>query len=523
MGVSKVVYDNVTLIDLSNDTVEADKLAKGYTAHGADGNIIVGTSEGGGSFSTTLTFAAPPYCRIKATISNPGEADVIQVWDFKDYSDPTQTFSGYSNLFKANATAQFDCIVTIPTSTGRKTGVVYSTTVTKANWETAELRMIPEYAIFFYGWVNPDVSFQTGTVPFTTSLNRYYNGNSTSASAFGASNTFVAALNKQNHCMEYDVSTMPTNAGQIVVFSPETRYDRTLTQNKTFTLAGSIVYNYPTTTSTNNNIRISLHRSNAADVSKDSNHANFFFNAPAATVQELFTRAQVSNWPNHEHEFSLCMDGNNVADTAVNCGIGSSVWLESTSTRNGYVRYYALVANNTPWVPPTFYEEETPTQEIYRISIETEDRVHSSGYMIPRLGRTDYPKKIEVVWTNYDEWMASHGDYWVGKDYKVLMYMNYIRIPGCTESMAYSDTLYAEEPNGEYFSLLYLDGGDRGTGVTADGTRCYHTTSSSKTYWYGLSAKTDANKPTETNIPFPYFSTNEYIMVGQEYEIILTY
>lgn len=45
MAVSKVVYGGNTLIDLTPDTVKPDKLLKGYTAHGADGNPITGTCE----------------------------------------------------------------------------------------------------------------------------------------------------------------------------------------------------------------------------------------------------------------------------------------------------------------------------------------------------------------------------------------------------------------------------------------------------------------------------------------------
>ena len=41
--ISKVVYGNQTLIDLTSDTVTADKLLEGYTAHGADGENVVGT------------------------------------------------------------------------------------------------------------------------------------------------------------------------------------------------------------------------------------------------------------------------------------------------------------------------------------------------------------------------------------------------------------------------------------------------------------------------------------------------
>lgn len=44
MAISKVVYGGNTLIDLTSDTIVADKLLKGYTAHGADGELITGTS-----------------------------------------------------------------------------------------------------------------------------------------------------------------------------------------------------------------------------------------------------------------------------------------------------------------------------------------------------------------------------------------------------------------------------------------------------------------------------------------------
>lgn len=45
MGVSKIIYGGQTLIDLTSDTVKADKLLKGFTTHGADGEPIVGTCE----------------------------------------------------------------------------------------------------------------------------------------------------------------------------------------------------------------------------------------------------------------------------------------------------------------------------------------------------------------------------------------------------------------------------------------------------------------------------------------------
>ena len=48
MGINKVQYGNTTLIDLTNDTVTADKLLQGYTAHDRSGALIIGTATGGG-------------------------------------------------------------------------------------------------------------------------------------------------------------------------------------------------------------------------------------------------------------------------------------------------------------------------------------------------------------------------------------------------------------------------------------------------------------------------------------------
>lgn len=45
MATSKVVFYGETLIDLTTDTVKAEHIIKGYTAHGADGEHITGTND----------------------------------------------------------------------------------------------------------------------------------------------------------------------------------------------------------------------------------------------------------------------------------------------------------------------------------------------------------------------------------------------------------------------------------------------------------------------------------------------
>lgn len=53
MAYSKVIYGGKTLIDLTSDTVTADKLLTGITAHGADGELVTGTC----SFDSNTTDA----------------------------------------------------------------------------------------------------------------------------------------------------------------------------------------------------------------------------------------------------------------------------------------------------------------------------------------------------------------------------------------------------------------------------------------------------------------------------------
>ena len=43
MPVSKVVYGQQTLIDLTADTVIPEALLKGYTAHSSDGSVVTGS------------------------------------------------------------------------------------------------------------------------------------------------------------------------------------------------------------------------------------------------------------------------------------------------------------------------------------------------------------------------------------------------------------------------------------------------------------------------------------------------
>lgn len=74
MAVNKIIYNKKTLIDLTNDTVTADKLFKGVLAHDKSGNQIVGTFEqslptGTKTITANGTYDVTDYA--KATVNVP--------------------------------------------------------------------------------------------------------------------------------------------------------------------------------------------------------------------------------------------------------------------------------------------------------------------------------------------------------------------------------------------------------------------------------------------------------------------
>lgn len=55
MADNSFYHGGMTLVDITKDTVTADTLAKGVTAHDKDGNSLVGTMEGGGGDTSVET------------------------------------------------------------------------------------------------------------------------------------------------------------------------------------------------------------------------------------------------------------------------------------------------------------------------------------------------------------------------------------------------------------------------------------------------------------------------------------
>lgn len=86
MAISKVIYAGQTLIDLTNDTVTADKLLDGYTAHGKNGEAIEGTCPYDANTKDATATAAEILkgktaykngSKVTGTMPNNGKAELI--------------------------------------------------------------------------------------------------------------------------------------------------------------------------------------------------------------------------------------------------------------------------------------------------------------------------------------------------------------------------------------------------------------------------------------------------------------
>ena len=102
MAVSKVVLGEDTLIDLTADTVSADKLSKGVTAHNMAGEPIVGTMESGGGTNYTFTDGLTETDgTVSLDLFSKGLKpynNSVGIGSFKQANNPTFQNTGYNNL-----------------------------------------------------------------------------------------------------------------------------------------------------------------------------------------------------------------------------------------------------------------------------------------------------------------------------------------------------------------------------------------------------------------------------------------
>ena len=97
MAVNKVVYGTTVLVDLTGDTVTADKLLKGATAHDASGEQITGTMEAGSGGSSDNNCEAYHITSASAKL-NFKNTGTVKVWGYgtatSGYSTSVYAFVG---------------------------------------------------------------------------------------------------------------------------------------------------------------------------------------------------------------------------------------------------------------------------------------------------------------------------------------------------------------------------------------------------------------------------------------------
>lgn len=81
MAVNKVVYGTTVLVDLTEDTVTADKLLKGATAHDAAGEPITGTLEAGSGGSSDNNCEAY-HITSASDVLNFKTSGTVKVWGY---------------------------------------------------------------------------------------------------------------------------------------------------------------------------------------------------------------------------------------------------------------------------------------------------------------------------------------------------------------------------------------------------------------------------------------------------------
>ena len=90
MAVSKVIYGTTVLVDLTGDTVTADKLLKGATAHDAAGEPVTGTLEAGSGGSSDNNCEAYHITSASAALSFKGTG-TVKVWGYGTATSGYQT------------------------------------------------------------------------------------------------------------------------------------------------------------------------------------------------------------------------------------------------------------------------------------------------------------------------------------------------------------------------------------------------------------------------------------------------
>lgn len=110
MGVNVVKYGGRTLVDMTNATATAETVLSGYTAYGADGNLIRGTASSTKRTETNITLPASRWSNNQQIVSVDGvtiKSTIILGGDRG--SEPEYSSCGVYCSGQGNGTLTFSC------------------------------------------------------------------------------------------------------------------------------------------------------------------------------------------------------------------------------------------------------------------------------------------------------------------------------------------------------------------------------------------------------------------------------
>lgn len=112
MGVNVVKYGSKTLVDMRNATATAETVLAGYTAYGADGNLITGTAASTKRTEVNITLSASGWTDNLQTVYVDGVTSQSTIFVGGDMgSDPEYSSCGVYCSGQGNGTLTFTCSV----------------------------------------------------------------------------------------------------------------------------------------------------------------------------------------------------------------------------------------------------------------------------------------------------------------------------------------------------------------------------------------------------------------------------
>ena len=185
MGVNKVKYGENVVLDISSDTVTADKLLQGYTAHDNTGTLITGTATQGGTEAISV---------VDTEDTHGGTIRTITAVDISDTTAVASDVAQGKYFYTANGTK------TAGTSSGGGGGLEYETgtwtpteDVTTANISFSKTHATPPaivcmsdtsttgntwvaQTLYYWSFINSDDLFGEpfGEFPITSASNNGY-------------------------------------------------------------------------------------------------------------------------------------------------------------------------------------------------------------------------------------------------------------------------------------------------------------------------------------------------------------